>query len=352
MAKKLGYNDYIGLGYKRMKRVDYNQQDVEQFRAEVREHLVPLAVELRRKQAAALGVDKLIFWDDAVHDAAGNPAPHGEHDWMVERATQMFDTMGSDLGGFFRLMVQGKLTDLKNRDGKAGGGFCTAFPSYGLPFIFANFNGTKHDVEVFTHEMGHAYQAYQSRHQPLLDYLWPTYESCEIHSMGLEFLTWPHMEQFFEGDAERFRRIHLTQGLLFIPYGVAVDHFQHLVYAQPDATPAERHAMWQEMERTYLPWRDYGDLPHVATGGFWQFQRHIYLSPFYYIDYTLAQTCALQLWVRSRKDPQGTLASYNALCSRGGEAPFQELARSAGLVSPFQSGCLRDVAAEAKATLA
>jgi M3 family oligoendopeptidase len=352
MARKLKYRDYIELGYKRMKRVDYNQHDVEQFRAEVRTHLVPLAAELRKKQAAGLGVEKLMFWDDAIHDVQGNPAPHGEHDWMVARATEMFDAMGKDLGGFFRLMVQSKLTDLKNRDGKAGGGFCTAFPSYGLPFIFANFNGTKHDVEVFTHEMGHAYQAYQSRQQPLLDYLWPTYESCEIHSMGLEFLTWPHMEKFFEADAERFRRIHLTQGLLFIPYGVAVDHFQHLVYARPEATPAERHAMWQEVERTYLPWRDYGDLPHVAGGGFWQFQRHIYLSPFYYIDYTLAQTCALQLWVRSQKDPAGTLTAYNALCSRGGEAPFQELARSAGLVSPFQPGCLRDVVEQAKVALA
>ena len=263
----------------------------------------------------------------------------------------MFDAMGKELGDFFRLMVAGKLTDLKNRDRKAPGGFCTSFPTYGLPFIFANFNGTKHDVEVFTHEMGHAFQGYESRNQPLLDYFWPTYESCEIHSMGLEFLTWPHMEKFFGADAERFRRIHLTQGLLFIPYGVAVDHFQHLVYARPDATPAERHAMWQEMERMYLPWRDYGDLPHLAGGGFWQFQRHIYLSPFYYIDYTLAQTCALQLWVRSQRDPAGTLAAYIALCRRGGEGPFQDLARSAGLVSPFQPGCLKDVVAQAKAAL-
>ena len=270
---------------------------------------------------------------------------------MVVRAQTMFDAMHPQLGAFFRLMHESKLTDLKNRDGKAGGGFCTAFPSYGLPFIFANFNGTKGDVEVFTHEMGHAYQAYASRQQPLLDYLWPTNESCEIHSMGLEFLTWPHMEQFFEADAERFRRIHLTQGLLFIPYGVAVDHFQHLVYAHPEAPPQERHRMWQEMERMYLPWRDYGDLPHVADGGFWQFQRHIYLHPFYYIDYTLAQTCALQLWVRSGHDPAGTLDAYNRLCARGGEAPFQELARSAGLVSPFQAGCLREVVAQARAAL-
>lgn len=352
MARQLGYENYVGLGYKRMKRVDYSQADVEQFRAEVREHLVPLAAALRRQQAQALGVERLMFWDDAVHDRQGNPAPHGDHDWMVERAQAMFDAMHPKLGNFFRLMRDAKLTDLKNRDGKSPGGFCTAFPTYGLPFIFANFNGTKHDVEVFTHEMGHAYQGYASREQPLIDYLWPTFESCEIHSMGLEFLTWPHMEKFFAGDAERFRRIHLTQGLTFIPYGVAVDHFQHLVYARPEATPDERHAMWQEMERLYLPWRVYGDLPHLGSGGFWQFQRHIYLHPFYYIDYTLAQTCALQLWVRSRRDPRGTLEAYNALCARGGEAPFQELANSAGLVSPFQAGCLRDVAEQAREALA
>ncbi|MDX1947768.1 MAG: M3 family oligoendopeptidase [Pirellulaceae bacterium] len=352
MAQKLGFKDYIGLGYKRMKRVDYNQADVEQFRAEVRQHLVPLAVELRKQQAKNLGVEKLMFWDDAVHDRQGNPAPQGDHDWMVSQATDMFDAMGKELGAFWRLMVAGKLTDLKNRDRKAPGGFCTSFPTYGLPFIFANFNGTKHDVEVFTHEMGHAFQGYESRQQPLIDYLWPTYESCEIHSMGLEFLTWPHMEKFFAADAERFRRIHLTQGLLFIPYGVAIDHFQHLVYARPEATPDERHAMWQECERMYLPWRDYGDLPHVASGGFWQFQRHIYLNPFYYIDYTLAQTCALQLWVRSQREPAETLAAYIALCRRGGEAPFQDLARGAGLVSPFQPGCLRDVVAQAKTALA
>jgi oligoendopeptidase F len=160
------------------------------------------------------------------------------------------------------------------------------------------------------------------------------------------------MEQFFEADAERFRRLHLTQGLLFIPYGVAVDHFQHLVYERPDASPADRHAMWQEMERTYLPTRDYGDLPHLPSGGFWQFQRHIYLNPFYYIDYTLAQTCALQLWVRSQEDAAGTLAAYNALCMRGGEAPFQDLAKSAGLRSPFQAGCLKDVARRASEILA
>lgn len=351
MARKLGYEDFIGLGYQRMKRVDYTHMDVDAFRAEVRQQLVPLCESLREKQAATLGVKRLMFWDEAIHDPLGNPRPLGDHDWMLKRAQEMFDSLAPELGDFFRLMVRAELMDLKNREGKAGGGFCTSFPAIGWPFIFANFNGTKGDVEVFTHEIGHAFQCYTSRQKPLLDYLWPTFESCEIHSMGLEFLTWPGMEKFFGDDAERFRRMHLTQALLFIPYGVAVDHFQHLVYGQPTATPAERHTMWQEVERLYLPWRHYGDLPHVEKGGFWHFQRHIYLSPFYYIDYTLAQTCALQLWARSRREPAQTMRDYIGLCRRGGEAPFQELVSSAGLVSPFASGCLSSVLEQASKML-
>ena len=182
-----------------------------------------------------------------------------------------------------------------------------------------------------------------------IDYLWPTAEACEIHSMGLEFLTWPQMDRFFgSGDGDRFRAIHLEESLLFLPYGVAIDHFQHKVYENPDATPAERHAMWQEMERTYLPWRDYGDLARPGEGGFWQVQLHVYRYPFYYIDYTLAQTCALQFWKRSEEDFAEAMEAYVALCRRGGEAPFQELVKGAGLISPFEPGCLSDVVTHAR----
>ena len=352
MAKKLGYENFIGLGYKRMKRVDYDQGDVERFRSAVREDVVPLTIELRKWQAESLGIDRVMFWDEGIFDARGNPKPQGDHDWMLERAAEMFEEMNHGLGEFFQLMVQSNLMDLKNRDSKVGGGFCTDFPSYGLPYIFANFNGTKGDVEVFTHEIGHAFQSYSSREQPLADYLFPTYESCEIHSMGLEFLTWPCMEKFFGGKAERFRQIHLIQYLLFLPYGVAIDHFQHLVYADPDATHRQRHEMWREMEAIYLPTRDCGDLPHVADGGQWQIQRHIYLSPLYYIDYTLALTCALQFWVRSRVNMEEAMSSYVALCQRGGSAPFRQLVESAGLASPFIKGSLRSVVAQAREFLA
>jgi len=237
------------------------------------------------------------------------------------------------------------------RAGKATGGFCTDFPELGVPFVFANFNGTKGDVEVLTHELGHAFQAYSSRDKFPVDCVFPTAEAAEIHSMGLEFLAWPWMEKFFGSDAERFRGAHLRNALLLLPYIALVDHFQHLVYEQPDASPAQRHALWRELERRYLPWRDYGDLAYPARGVTWQRQIHIYTLPFYYIDYGLAQVCALQLWLRSRSDRERAFVDYVEICQRGGELPFRELIRSAGLKSPFDEGTLDPILNEATALL-
>ncbi|MEL6787353.1 MAG: M3 family oligoendopeptidase [Cyanobacteria bacterium J06607_15] len=348
MAQKLGYENYTGLGYKRMQRIDYNETDVANYRDEVVAKVVPLAQKIIARQADKLNLDQVCFWDEAVFDLQGNPKPQGDQDWMLQQAQQMFDAMHPELGSFFQMMVAGNFLDLETRPGKAGGGFCTGFPTAGVPFIFANFNQTKGDVEVFTHEMGHAFQAWQSRDLPLIDYLWPTLESCEIHSMSLEFLTWSQMERFFADDADRFREIHLAQSILFLPYGCAVDHFQHLVYANPQATPQERNQMWQQMEARYLPWRQYGELEYPAQGGLWQEKQHIYCSPFYYIDYTLALCCALQFWLKAEADFDGALAEYIALCQRGGQAPFQSLTSSANLVSPFQSGSLAQVVTKAQ----
>lgn len=343
MARKLGYDNYIGLGYKRMQRVDYSEVDVKNYRDEVVKEVVPLAAKIIARKAEKLDIDRVYFWDESVFDLEGNPKPQGDRDWMLGQARQMFDAMHPELGSFFEMMVDADLLDLNTRPGKAGGGFCTGFPTYDVPYIFANFNGTKGDVEVFTHEVGHAFQCWQSRHLPLIDYLWPTSESAEIHSMSLEFLTWSQMEKFFDRDADRFREIHLAQSILFLPYGCAVDHFQHLVYANPDATPQQRNQMWQELEARYLPWRQYGDLVYPNQGGLWQAKLHIYCYPFYYIDYTLASCCAMQFWVKAESNYEETLAEYVALCQRGGKAPFQALVKSANLVSPFQPGCLAEV---------
>jgi len=352
MARKLGYVDYTSLGYRRLRRVDYGPAEVARYRDQVAEHVVPLVARLLEARRRENGWDKLHFWDEALVDPAGNPKPIGGHDVLVAQAREMFDRMDPRLGGFYRMMEEGGFLDLKNRPGKAGGGFCTSFPAQGMPFIFANFNGTHNDIGVFTHEMGHAFQNWESRGQPIIDYLWPTMEAAEIHSMGLEFLTHPHMALLVGEDAaDRFRRMHLITSLAFLPYGVCVDHFQHEVYANPEATPAERHAIWQRLERRYMPWTDYGDLAYPAKGGRWQAKHHIYTSPLYYIDYTLAMCCAMQFWVRSRRDARAALADYVALCGRGGSMPFQDLVASAGLVSPFASGALAEVVREAEAVL-
>ena len=351
MASKLGFDNYLALAYRKMSRTDYGPSDVARYRDAIREHVVPLGQKLRERQREKLGVKSLMAWDLNMHDPAGNPRPQGDHDWMVERAHEMFQDMGSGLGGFFAMMDGCGLLDLKSRPGKAAGGFCTSLTSYKVPFIYANFNGTKGDVEVFTHEMGHAFQSYSSREQFPMEYLWPTAEACEIHSMGLEYLTWPLMEKFFGDDAQRFRRVHLTSSLLFLPYGATIDHFQHEVYENPDATPAERHAMWNRLSAMYLPWVDYGGMKRPEEGAVWQRQLHVYLYPLYYIDYTLAEICALQYRAWAERDRVEAMDSYVALCKRGGEAPFQTLAREAGLTSPFDAGCLERVVGETREVL-
>jgi M3 family oligoendopeptidase len=343
MARKLGMGSYTELGYRRMRRVDYGPHDVAAYRDEVARVVVPFAADLVRRSGAAAGLDRVRFWDESTLGVEKRVAPLGDRAWIVARTREAFAAIDPALGEFADMLVERDLLDVDNRPGKALGAYCTSFPTRQVPFVFANFNGSRGDVRTLMHELGHAFQNWRSRGKVAIDYLNPTLESAEIHSMSLEYLSWPEMERFFGADAAAYRREHLLDAMLFLPYGVAVDHFQHLVYAHPTATPAERHAMWQEMERRYLPWRDYGDLAHPVRGGLWQEKRHIYVAPFYYIDYTLALCCALQFWNLAGTDRERVLQAYVTLCGRGGEAPFRELVRSAGLRVPFEPGALEDV---------
>ena len=351
MAQALGYETFTPLGYRNMDRTDYNAEDVAEYRKQVRETVVPLAQKIYKRRSQAINIEEISFHDESVRDLKGVPCPKGDHDWMIERATEMFDTLGDDFGYFFRMMTDCELLDLKSRPGKSGGGFCADIPRYGVPFIFANFNGTQDDVNVFTHECGHAFQNWSARHHTLLAYHWPTIEAAEIHSMSLEFLTYPHMEQFFGDDAARFREGHLEGAILFMPYGCAVDEFQHRVYENPTMTPTERAEVWKELEAIYLPHRKYDGMEHNESGRLWQSQRHIYGMPFYYIDYCLAQTCALQMWNTANQDRDDTMERYRKLCSLGGSLHFTKLLDEVGLVSPFDENCLKDVCAAVQETL-
>jgi M3 family oligoendopeptidase len=349
MARKLGFTSFTQLGYRRMRRVDYGPDDVARYRAEVERVVVPLAHELVRRSATEAGLERAYFWDESSLGMQDRVVPNGDRDWILGQTRAALAAIDPSLGEFVEMLLGAELVDVGNRPGKALGAYCTQFPTRNVPFVFANFNGSRSDVRTLMHELGHAFQAWRSRDKAAIDYLSPTLESAEIHSMSLEFLSWPQMARYFGSGADAYRREHLLDAMLFLPYGVAVDHFQHLVYASPTATPAERHEMWQEMERRYLPWRDYGDLGFPAKGALWQEKRHIYVAPFYYIDYTLALCCALQFWVRAEADRDATMSAYVDLCARGGEAPFRDLVRSAGLRSPFEEGVLADVVRSASA---
>ena len=343
IAQKLGYKNYVELGYARLSRLEYDSKMVASYRKQVLENIVPLHTELRQRQAKRLGLDKLKFYDEPIKFNSGNADPHGDPEWILNHGKTMYNELSKETAEFFSFMTEKNLLDLLSKKGKMSGGYCTYIPEYKSPYIFANFNGTSHDVDVLTHEAGHAFQVYQSRGYEIPEYLWPTYEACEIHSMSMEFLTWPWMDLFFENDAEKYKFIHLSEALLFIPYGVTVDEFQHWVYENPNATPDDRRAKWLEIEKKYLPTRDYGEVDDLKEGIFWFRQGHIFNSPFYYIDYTLSQVCAFQFWIKSQENREKAWDEYLALCKLGGSKPFFELMKAANLKNPFEQGTIASV---------
>jgi len=346
MAKKLGYTDFIELGYARMLRSDYTPDMVENFRKQVKESIVPVASKLRVRQRKRLGSATLPYYDEKYSFHTGNASPKGDPEWIVNNGRHMYNELSAETGEFFRFMVDNELMDLVSKKGKAGGGYCTFISQYQVPYIFSNFNGTSGDIDVLTHEAGHAFQVYCSRSFQIPEYHWPTYEACEIHSMSMEFFTWPWMELFFQDDTAKYKFNHLSEALLFIPYGVSVDEFQHFVYAHPEASPQDRKAAWRKIERKYLQHRDYEDNDYLERGSYWHQQGHIFGNPFYYIDYTLAQICAFQFWIKSRENRASAWADYLRLCKAGGSRSFLELTELANLVSPFQKGCIASVVKE------
>ncbi|WP_075981121.1 M3 family oligoendopeptidase [Bacillus massilinigeriensis] len=346
IAHKLGYDNFVPLAYYRMYRTDYNAEMVKKFRDQVKEFIVPIATQLRERQSERIGVEKLKYYDEDFNFKTGNAAPKGSSEWIIENGQKMYNELSKETGEFFTFMRQNHLMDLVAKKGKAGGGYCTYIEDYQSPFIFSNFNGTSGDIDVLTHEAGHAFQVYSSRYFEIPEYYWPTYEACEIHSMSMEFFTWPWMELFFKEETDKYKFSHLSSALLFLPYGVSVDEFQHWVYENPNASPEERKTAWRKIEMKYQPHKDYDGFSYLENGGYWQKQGHIYNDPFYYIDYTLAQICAFQFWVRSRNNQAEAWEDYVKLCKLGGSLPFTELVREANLISPFEEGCIQSVIGE------
>lgn len=348
IAKKLGFDNFIELGYLRMNRVDYNAEMVDCFRKQVIESIVPLASSLYEKQKARLGLESLKYYDEKFEFNDGNPTPKGDSNWIIEQGKKMYHELSPETAEFIDFMIENDLMDLITKKGKAGGGYCTFIPDYKSPFIFSNFNGTSGDIDVLTHEAGHAFQVYRSSWIEIPELLWATYESSEIHSMSMEFFTWNWMENFFKEDTNKYKYLHLSSAIKFIPYGVLVDHFQHKIYENPNLTPTERKTIWRKLEKVYKPHCDYSENPFLEKGTWWFQQAHIFEVPFYYIDYTLAQICALQFWQKMNKNYQESWKDYLNLCHEGGTKSFLNLLKVANLKSPFEENCVENIIEDVK----
>lgn len=346
MARKLGFENFVELGYIRMLRTDYNADMVAKFRNQVREYIVPAASRLFKSQKERLNLESLRYFDENFEFETGNAEPKGDSKFIVDNGIRMYSELSSETREFFNFMIEHELMDLETKKGKGAGGYCTYIPEYKSPFIFSNFNSTDADIDVLTHEAGHAFQVYQSRWIEIPEINFPTYESCEIHSMSMEFITYPWMELFFKEDTDKYKYAHMGSTIKFIPYGVLVDEFQHIIYEKPDMSPKQRKDIWRNLEKKYQPHKNYDGCDFLENGGWWLKQGHIFKNPFYYIDYTLAQICALQFWKKMQSDRVNAWQDYLRICNIGGTKSFLEIVKEANLISPFEEGCVGSVIGE------
>ena len=351
IAKKMGYKNFIELGYYRMGRLCYDQEKVAAFRENVKRDIVPVVARLRLEAAKRLGIDEYMFYDDGVITPGGDPKPFGKEQ-IFAAAKEMYHAMGEETGAFIDLMLDNEAFDVDARKNKWGGGYCIDFPAFKQPFILANFNGTAGDVDVVTHEAGHAFNAYLiADNRFALELGCGGMETAETHSMSMEFFAWPYMEKFFGENAGKYKFMHALESFSFIPYGTMVDAFQHIVYEHPELSPDERDAEWLKLEQQFRPHISFEGMPYLDKGTRWQYQMHIYESPFYYIDYCLAQTAAFHFLLASRRDYADAFARYLRLSKQGGEKVWTDLLEEAGFPSPFTPGSLKALAEQVEVLL-
>ena len=344
MAKKLGFNSFTEVAYCRLKRASYGRKETDAFCEQVRREIVPLATHLIKLQHDRNNIEDAMIWDRSLSFKEGNPRPQGTPEEIFEKGRKMYSELSPVTAEFIEFMLSNGLFDVLSRDGKASGGYCTSIPDFQAPFVFANFNGTAGDVEVLTHECGHALNSYISlRKVKYIEQEEPSYDIAEIHSMGMEFMTYPFMGLFFGDKKDKFIYQHLASAIIFLPYGCMVDRFQHIVYDNPELTPQERHKEWLKLEAAYRPDIDYGNISYFAKGGWWQRQLHIYMHPFYYIDYCLAQSAAFMLYNIMRENYEAGWEKYIALVNKGAELTYTQLLAEMGLDSPFEEGALRRI---------
>ena len=345
-ARVMGYHDYSELSYVRMNRIGYGPEEIRKFRDQVANDVVPQLQKVMALRAKRTGIARPTFTDLPIMFKDGNPKPIPGYKARMDAARTMYHELSPETAEFIDFMQDNELFDVESRPGKMSGGYMTSLPSYKAPFIFANWNDTSGDVDVLTHECGHAFEGYVAERDPAIpaDLECPGMESAEIHSMAMEFLTAPWHHLLFGRDTDKYALLHAEDSFVFLAYGCEVDEFQHIMYQNPDLTPDERNAEWLKLEKKYRPWIDFAGLPFYGRGAGWQRQLHIYECPFYYIDYCLSTMAALQFFLLSLTDHKDAWQRYLRLVRRAGMASYTELLETAGLKVPFEEGSIKGIA--------
>lgn len=343
MGRNVGHANFIPLGYLGMGRTDYGPAEAAEFRANVRRYAVPLQQKIHRKHAQRLGSETLRPWDVGYDPSLTLPTGIAPVNGQLDKAQRIFDALSPQLAQHFSRMRNEGLIDLENRKGKQAGAYCTSFSDEGRVAIFCNSTGDQEDVGTLMHEMGHAFQGWESQEIEAVDLQWPTSDACEIHSMGMEYLSMRHMNEFFSNEhAEKFRRNRWREAVELICYICIVDEFQHWVYENANATLDERDQAWDRIWDIYKPGLDFSgveDYKHAR----WYAQGHLFHMPFYYIDYAIAETGAMQLALIDANDREQSLDIYLNLCRIGGTMSVLNIFSNAGLRSPFDPAVMRDL---------
>ena len=336
IARNAGFANYRDYAFKMRGRFDYTPGDCAAFHDAIESEVVPLQRELQSVRRAQLQLPSLRPWDLSVDPLNRPPLkPFDGVGQMVERTQRIFDRIDGGLADGFRTMQERRLLDLDNRKGKAPGGYQSTLSESRLPFIFMNAVGLQRDVETMLHEAGHAFHALATREEPLLAYRSAPIEFCEVASMSMELLGNEFIEEFYAPpEASRARRTHLEGIVAVFPWIATVDAFQHWIYTHPDHTRAERTAAWLALMDRFggaVDWTGH----EAVRANLWHRQLHIFLYPFYYVEYGIAQLGALQVWANSKRNKAGALADYQRALALGNSRPLPELFTAAGCQFSF-----------------
>jgi len=345
IAENAGFGNYRDYAFRRLGRFDYTPEDCVKFHDAVETAIVPIARELQAQRRAQLKLETLRPWDLSVDPLNRPPLkPFVQIEEMVSHTQKIFDRLDTELAGGFRQMQDLKLLDLDNRKGKAPGGYQSTLAELRLPFIFMNAVGLQRDMETIFHESGHAFHTLATRDEDLYAYRSAPIEFCEVASMSMEFLGNEFIEECYStDDSKRARRVRLEGAVDGFPWVATVDAFQHWIYTHPDHSREERRKAWLGLMDRFGGDVDWSGLENERAN-LWHRQLHIFIHPFYYIEYGIALLGALQVWANSKQSKARALGDYKKSLALGGSRPLPELFLAAGCQFEFSAKTIHPLA--------